>query len=431
MRETKQTNLATKQLAEKEEPGFDVADYWPLPRVPGEIKQKAVKELITNHTLIVGQSRSGKTTAARRLIEEILLWTDARVIILDPNADFRLLKEIDPELKLDISENAEFASQWSKVGEQVEVAAPGGTAWGIKWSQLSLQEMAAYLQLSPSGAFEEYRHLDRHLKYEKQMQRRLKPPSQDASLGTIYEFKASGYFDLAVGEDLERYRLRLDELSEQDVWWKGGTTKDLDSLFDENYKAIVVDLSKDDEQVRMITAARMLEALWRQADDRRKRFLQSDTEKWNGTVVVIDEAHLFAPPKPEDPQKQLLGERIQRFADQGKKLNLYLMLITQQPGKLHPDVLAEFNNRIILRVNERRSLSALEETYGGFRGRYNGALTFLQGEALCEGALLCDESPPPAAPRGIQFKKARTKEGGGTPKADWAMPRMRKQKATT
>lgn len=103
-------------------------------------------------------------------------------------------------------------------------------------------------------------------------------------------------------------------------------------------------------------------------------------------MVVIDEGHLFAPPETKDPQKRLVSEKIKHFADQGKKLNLYLMVITQQPGRLHPSVLSEFNNRIILRVNERRSLSVLEETYGGSRGRYDGVLTFEPGEALIEGA---------------------------------------------
>lgn len=141
-------------------------------------------------------------------------------------------------------------------------------------------------------------------------------------------------------------------------------------------------------------------------------------------MVVIDEAHLFAPPSTDDPQKRAVCERIERFADQGKKLNLYLIAITQQPGKLHKGVLSECNNRIILRMNERLSLKVLEDTYGGIRGRYDGALTFNQGEALLEGALLCDEVPPPATPRGARFLMARTKEGGGTPKADWARPAL-------
>ena len=142
-------------------------------------------------------------------------------------------------------------------------------------------------------------------------------------------------------------------------------------MLQRNHKAIVVDLSIDDEQVRTITAARTLEALWRRGKKERKKFLNKSEDPWIGTLVVIDEGHLFAPPGTEDLRKKLVCERIKRFADQGKKLNLFLMVITQQPGKLHPDVLSEFNNRIILRVNERRSLKALEQTYGGISGRYD------------------------------------------------------------
>ena len=87
-------------------------------------------------------------------------------------------------------------------------------------------------------------------------------------------------------------------------------------------------------------------------------------------------------------------------------------------------MLAECNNRLILRVNETSSLRALEEIYGGSRGRYSGALNFNPGEALVEGALLCDELPPPTVPRGVRFKLANTKEGGGTPRTDWARPAL-------
>jgi hypothetical protein len=68
-------------------------------------------------------------------------------------------------------------------------------------------------------------------------------------------------------------------------------------------------------------------------------------------------------------------------------------------------------------------LKVLEETYGGIPGRYDGALTFTQGEALLEGALLSDENPPPPVPRAVQFEEGRTREGGGTPKSKWAVPK--------
>src|SRR6185312_11316953 len=120
-------------------------------------------------------------------------------------------------------------------------------------------------------------------------------------------------------------------------------------VLDGDAKAVVIDLSTDDEQKRTIMAARCLEALWRQGEKKRTKFLRRRGGPWVGTIVVIDEGHLFAPSETEaeDPQRLLVRGRIKRFADQGKKLNLYLMVITQQPRKLHPDVLSEFNNRII------------------------------------------------------------------------------------
>ena len=60
----------------------------------------------------------------------------------------------------------------------------------------------------------------------------------------------------------------------------------------------------------------------------------------------------IAPPSTTDSRKRAVCERIERLADQGKKLNLYLMVITQQPSKLHRGVLAECNNRLILRPIE-------------------------------------------------------------------------------
>lgn len=401
-------------MKKKTKVGFSVSDYWPIG--PPPLRKRAVQALLANHTLIVGQSRSGKTHAARRLIEEILSWTDARVVILDPNADFRSLGQLSDSTLSDDPTN--FADRWEKLGRSIAIVAdePSATAWGIDWTNLTLHDMAAFLRLTPSDTLTEYQHLKRHLNYFRSKEQKKKG-------STIEDFRKSKYLEMAAGEELERYSLLLERLEKLEVWARKGR-KDLDSLFKRKYKATLVDLSKDDEQVRMITAARVLEVLWRRGEKERQEFLRDTTKRWAGTLVVIDEGHMFAPPKPENPQKRLVCERVQRFADQGKKLNLYLMIITQQPGKLHRDVLSEFNNRIIMRVNERASLALLEQTYvGGMQGRYDGALTFDPGDALVEGACLIDEIPTSPTPRAVHFKMGRTKEGGGSPKLDWAEPK--------
>lgn len=405
---------------------FHVSDAWPTGRVE-ENRAEAVVQLVANHTVIVGQSRSGKTTAARRLLEEILLWTDARIVLFDPNADFRWLNEVNPD-----SPDGDFRALWDGVRPHIKIATRNGGAapWGIPWGKLSLDEMAAFLKLDPADTFAEYQHLRRHYAFEEtrakqKTQQGGGPTASDNDLGTIDEFKASQYFQIAFDDVLERYRLRLEKLSNRKAW-ASAAGNDLDSILKSEFRAAVIDLSVDDEEVRVMTVARALEVVWRQGEETRTAAMSAagtPNAPWPGTLVVIDEAHLFAAPGPLDPQRRLVSERIERFSDQGKKFNLYLMLITQQPTKLNQRILAECNNRIILGMNERLSLRLLEDTYGGIRGRYDGALTFTPGEALLEGRLLCDETPPPSMPRGVRFIPARTREGGGAPPTDWAKPK--------
>lgn len=394
---------------------FLVSAEWPRHPDP-EVRKRAVQALLTNHTLVVGQSRSGKTSAARRMIEEILLWTDTRLVLLDPNADFRWLNEVDLKVA-----DKRFPSLWRNLQPRIRIASPSGAQpWGILWGQLSLEEMAAFLKLTPKDTFAEYQHFLHHWDFARETF--LKRARNHAHM-TFQQFRESQYFGIAAGEALERYRLLLQELAARKVW-ATVPRSDLDSLIAERSRAVVLDLSIDDDEVRTMSAARALQVLWRMGETARTRALQAKRRtRWVGTLVVIDEAHIFAPAKTTNLQQQLVSERIQRLADQGKKFNLYLLLITQQPDKLNQRILAECGNRVVLRMNERISLRVLEDTYGGLRGRYDGTLTFSPGEALIEGALLCDEDPPSPVPRGIQFQRPRTREGGGNPDARWALPK--------
>src|SRR5688500_6841907 len=84
---------------------LEIGRGWP--RV-GERAAKAAGDLLANHTLVVGQSRSGKSTAVRRIIEEVLLKTSARVVVLDPNSDFSALDEF-------VDENGKAFEAWSGI----------------------------------------------------------------------------------------------------------------------------------------------------------------------------------------------------------------------------------------------------------------------------------------------------------------------------
>src|SRR5262249_10854814 len=180
---------------------------------------------------------------------------------------------------------------------------------------LELHEMAAFLKLTPTETFSEYQHLVRHFEFEKETRRKL---------GPLDQFQSSRYFQIAASEEsLERYRLRLKELSRLPVWARSGRI-DLDSLLTRDYRAAVIDLSLDNPEVRAITAARALQVLWRQGEATRTQLLGRRPRKrlWRGTLVVIDEAHLFAPATPAAPHPRLVSERAARFCGQGTKVSL-------------------------------------------------------------------------------------------------------------
>jgi len=97
-------------------------DYSDMVRIPTKKMDK--------HTVIIAQSGSGKSYFLGRLIEEIMIKSKSRCIILDPNGDFRKISEIDDDLwnnnqplsekydiktgigKLTVESKEDFAKTW-------------------------------------------------------------------------------------------------------------------------------------------------------------------------------------------------------------------------------------------------------------------------------------------------------------------------------
>src|SRR5688572_18082629 len=51
---------------------------------------------LAKHTSIIAQAGSGKSFFLGRLVEEILLNTKAKVLVFDPNGDFRMVNQPQP-----------------------------------------------------------------------------------------------------------------------------------------------------------------------------------------------------------------------------------------------------------------------------------------------------------------------------------------------
>lgn len=130
---------------------------------------------ISSHTAIIAQSGSGKSFFLGRLIEEILLHTKARCIVLDPNADFRRVDEVESNVlwttakyhadsgrgKLPHEKSRrEFEKQWrSCLRENIRIRTGGGIpaednqaakknqeALQLSWPALSMDFLAEEIE---------------------------------------------------------------------------------------------------------------------------------------------------------------------------------------------------------------------------------------------------------------------------------------------
>lgn len=75
--------------------------------------------------------------------------------------------------------------------------------------------------------------------------------------------------------------------------------------------------------------------------------VNSPKELWHDVLVIIDEAHVFAPEKGES---EALGAVID-LASRGRKRGFCSVLATQRPAKLNKDAAAECNNKLIGRAS--------------------------------------------------------------------------------
>ena len=70
----------------------------------------------------------------------------------------------------------------------------------------------------------------------------------------------------------------------------------------------------------------------------------------HAVLLVVDEAHNVCPARAPTRSGHRHRHTV-RIAAEGRKYGLYLLLATQSPGKLHPDVLSQCENLLLMRTN--------------------------------------------------------------------------------
>ena len=348
---------------------LDVGEHALAPGIPFRLDAGG----FGRHTFLCGQSGSGKTYSLGVLLERLLMETNLRVVVLDPNSDYVRLGEprVDDERYRDAAASV-----------QVRGGSGGAEPVRIRFRDLSPVHQAGLMRLDPLADRAEYGEL-----------LALVEDESIRSLGDLAESPA---------EDL-RLRVRNLGIDRFGIWPGAEGESMLDELVDPaGPRCLVVDLgSLGTREEQTLTAGAVLERLWRERTRREP------------VAIVIDEAQNVCPAEPVDPLTTLATEDAIRIAGEGRKFGLYLIVVTQRPQKVHENVLSQCDNLVLMRMN---SVADLAHVAGVFSfappGLVDRATTFGQGEALVAGKIA-------SHPALVRFGSRISYEGGADV-AGWA-----------
>jgi len=334
------------------------------------------------HTFFCGQSGSGKTYALGAVLEQLLLRTRLRVIVLDPNSDFVRLPEPRPEVDADV------ATRWRAAAAGVTVHGRAGGAHvrlKLRFAELNPSAHGALLRIDPIGEREEYAELIDLITGER----------PDSISALERPGSAEGHRLAARARNLG-----VDAFS---VWAREEGGSLLEALERDDWRCLVVDLGAlGSASEQALVSQALLGRLW-ELRERREPVL-----------IVIDEAHNVCPAQPRDDLTALATETAVRIAAEGRKFGLYLLVATQRPQKVHRDVVSQCDNLVLMRLNSTADADHAADAFSFVpRSLVHEATGFTLGEGLVGGRI----AQHPAI---VRFGARVAQEGGADVPSDWA-----------
>ena len=342
------------------------------------------------HTFLCGQSGSGKTYALGVILEQLLLGTDLRMVVLDPNADFVRIGETVPGAPAEYGDR--LASQ------EVRVLGANSTGFEplrMRFATLPRRAQAAVLRLDPLEDRGEYNLLLHQFSDDRGDEG---PRDLGSLLATLREGEQAGR---SLAQRVENLGL---------VDWEVFAGRDHASaaeILASGPRVTVLDLGGfSDPAEPPALGLDLIENLWAQRQTR------------TPTLIVVDEAHNLCPAEPVGPVQKALVERFIQIAAEGRKYGLWLLLSTQRPSKLHPQVLSQCDNLVLMRMNSPGDVAELADVFGfAPPAMIAAAPQFVQGEALVAGGFV----PRPAF---VRMGERLTHQGGTDVAVPVAAPRM-------
>jgi hypothetical protein len=326
------------------------------------------------HTFLCGQSGSGKTYALGVILEQLLLGTGLRMVVLDPNADFVRLGEARPDAPAEVARRL-AASDVRVLGAAATAAEP----LRMRFATMPRPAQGAVLRLDPladRGEYNAFLH--------------LMADSGPGEVDEVVRRLQQG------GPDAQALAQRVENLGllDWEVW--AGRQPSAAEVVGGGARATVLDLSGFRTPFEPLAVSLdLIESLW------------AGRESRTPTLIVVDEAHNLCPAEPSSSIQAALVDRFVQIAAEGRKYGLWLLLSTQRPSKIHPQVLSQCDNLVLMRMNSPGDIAELARVFGFAPPvMLQASRYFVQGEALVAGGFV-------PAPGIIRMGARLTLEGGG------------------
>lgn len=356
--------------------------------VPARLEAKG----FARHTFMCGQSGSGKTYTTGALFERLLSHTDLPIVILDPNSDHIHLGSLrDPD------DHSDEAERFRSSAGTVRVARARGLDASFVLcadvSDLGLDWQALLLRLHPIGDADEFDALRR-------ITATLSAPY---SIHDLLDAARAVADDDPLGGHIAR---RITNLGIAD-WgvWRRDDEMSLARVGLRDERCVVLDLgSLSGPDERTIVALALLGNRWALRRERQP------------VLIAVDEAHNVMPAVTDDPLLRAATDLGVLIAGEGRKFGLHLFVATQRPSKVHPNVVSQCDNLILMRMNGAGDVEDLVSLFSHVPdAMIRSSPGFGLGQALFAGPIM----PVPLA---IQVGTRLSPEGGGDVPTDWAAP---------
>ncbi|WP_066411376.1 ATP-binding protein [Halorubrum aethiopicum] len=205
------------------------------------------------------------------------------------------------------------------------------------------------------------------------------------------------YASLKVKPDGEASDYRVVEYADLEFNSAADRDLDLDSIDPLDLarpgQATVLNLRGVDTERQEDIVATLLDAL----------FLARKRDRIPATKVFLEEAHLFAPQRKNEPRSV-----IENIAKEGRKFGFTLTLISQRPSEIYPNIRAQLQAFTIHKLTDDTDIKKIIKSAEGLDSSWGTQIQKLQtGEVLFVGDVI-------ASPTFVDVRERRTKHHEGS-----------------